>query len=153
MLQHWSCPRSSPETWEKNDNVRYEIDVTNDRSIGDALKRVEEFRPQTNGSFHLLRNSAGIGRPSGHDRHVHKNYATVLNTNVTSVAIEMDTPPARIDTQIESPYHHYFFNARRVVVECAKQSPAQVSHSMFCVQGRVESWRWTMRGIGKARWG
>jgi NAD(P)-dependent dehydrogenase (short-subunit alcohol dehydrogenase family) len=66
-----------------------ELDVTSDKSILAARDAVETLCRQNSGSFDLLVNNAGImGDPS---RPVREYFAMVFETNVTSVAVMMDT--------------------------------------------------------------
>jgi NAD(P)-dependent dehydrogenase (short-subunit alcohol dehydrogenase family) len=86
--------REAAEKLENESNVKSEIvqlDVTSDKSIAEALKTVENLCRQNNGSFDLLVNNAGIGRAPGEGHSVRENYAAVLDTNVVSVAVMMDT--------------------------------------------------------------
>ena len=86
--------REAAEKFEKENKVKAEIvqlDVTNDKSINDALKKVEDLCRTSGGSFDLLVNNAGIGRAPGEGKSVREQYAAVLDTNVSSVAVMMDT--------------------------------------------------------------
>ena len=77
---------------EDESNIHSEIvqlDVTNDASITAAAKTVEELVTKKGGSFDLLVNNAGIASTSLES--FRDNFNAIMNTNVTSVAIIMDT--------------------------------------------------------------
>lgn len=65
------------------------LDVRSDESIAAARETIEKLCAETGGSFHLLINNAAIaGDPS---KPIRENYAAILDTNVSSVAVMMDT--------------------------------------------------------------
>ena len=66
-----------------------ELDVTSDESILAAREAVESLCRKNNGSFDLLVNNAAIMGDSSFP--IREYFATVFETNVTSVAIMMDT--------------------------------------------------------------
>lgn len=74
------------------DNVKVEIvelDITSDKSILAARDAVQALCHKNNGSFDLLVNNAAVmGDPS---LPIRQYFAMVFETNVTSVAIMMDT--------------------------------------------------------------
>jgi NAD(P)-dependent dehydrogenase (short-subunit alcohol dehydrogenase family) len=65
------------------------LDVTSDDSIAAARNSIQKLCGETGGSFDLLVNNAGIATSSCCS--VRENYATVLDTNVASIAVMMDT--------------------------------------------------------------
>jgi NAD(P)-dependent dehydrogenase (short-subunit alcohol dehydrogenase family) len=74
------------------ENIQAEIvqlDVTSDSSILSAREHIEKLCAMKNGSFDLLVNNAGIAGDSS--KSTRENFTMVLDTNVASIAVIMDT--------------------------------------------------------------
>ena len=75
---------------ESNVNTKIVLlDVTSDDSIAAARNSIENLCCETEGSFDLLVNNAGIA--TGLSSSVRENYTMILDTNVASIAVMMDT--------------------------------------------------------------